>query len=189
MEGRKAALAAGLAGLALVTAACGKSSHHPGVAGIATAKPRATSSSGSTGRAGALAYSQCMRAHGLKDFPDPDAKGGIVLSAGPGSDLDFNSPAFKAADNACKSLRPVPTAGGDPARLKAANLAYARCMRAHGVADFPDPSSDGTIQIKAQPGGDLDPHNPVFTKADTACKHLEPDGGQGSELNSGGGGS
>jgi hypothetical protein len=41
----------------------------------------------------------CMRAHGIRKFPDPDANGGISIKAGP--DLDPRSPAFQAADKAC----------------------------------------------------------------------------------------
>jgi hypothetical protein len=57
----------------------------------------------------ALAFSACMRAHGLKDFPDPSFSGGGVqmrLGGGPGSDLNPNSPAFQKAQQACASILP-----------------------------------------------------------------------------------
>ena len=60
-----------------------------------------------------LAYSQCMRDHGLKDFPDPKMDGGRItmgIQAGQTSDLDPNSATFKAAAQACQSLQP----GGGP---------------------------------------------------------------------------
>jgi hypothetical protein len=59
----------------------------------------------------ALRYSQCMRAHGIKDFPDP-TNGGLQLRAGPGSDLDPNSPTFQAAQNACQHFLPGSNGGG-----------------------------------------------------------------------------
>ena len=43
-------------------------------------------------------------------------------------------------------------------------LAYARCVRSHGVSDFPDPSSSGGVGITLHggPGSDLNPNNPTF---------------------------
>jgi len=63
-------------------------------------------------KAAALKYAQCMRNHGIKDFPDPNPQGGIQVSAAQHSDLDPNNPLFKAADKACKSLMPGSGAGG-----------------------------------------------------------------------------
>jgi len=59
----------------------------------------------------ALRYSQCMRAHGIKDFPDP-TNGGLQLKAGPGSDLDPNSPTFQSAQNACQHYLPGSNGSG-----------------------------------------------------------------------------
>jgi hypothetical protein len=54
----------------------------------------------------ALKFSACMRAHGLPKFPDPVAeKGGVVLSLG-GSGISPNSPQFRSAQQACRSLMP-----------------------------------------------------------------------------------
>jgi hypothetical protein len=131
-----------------------------------------------------LAYARCMRAHGISDFPDPDAHGDLGLNGQPGSDLDPNNPRFKAADAACKALRPAPHA--PPQGLKAHTLAYARCMRAHGISDFPDPKPDGTLQVQASPGGDLDPNNPRYKAANDACKKYQPGGGAGGSLSTGG---
>src|SRR5919198_4919961 len=62
------------------------------------------SPSGAGTKKSALAYSHCMRAHGVSDFPDPNANGQIQLEAGPGSDLSPDSPVFTKAQQACKSL-------------------------------------------------------------------------------------
>jgi hypothetical protein len=51
-----------------------------------------------------LKFSACMRSHGLPKFPDPDPSGGI--SIGRNSGVDPNSPQFKAAEKACRSLLP-----------------------------------------------------------------------------------
>lgn len=52
-----------------------------------------------------LAFSACMRAHGVKDFPDP-SNGGLRLSVHPGSDLDPTNPTFKSAQKACQKDAP-----------------------------------------------------------------------------------
>ncbi len=54
-----------------------------------------------------LKYAACMRAHGEPDFPDPSPNGGFSIP----SSVDENSPAFQAAENACKSLQFLPGAG------------------------------------------------------------------------------
>jgi hypothetical protein len=52
-----------------------------------------------------LAFSSCMRSHGVKDFPDPSG-GGLRLSVHPGSDLDPGNPTFKSAQQACQKYLP-----------------------------------------------------------------------------------
>jgi len=47
-----------------------------------------------------------------------------------------------------------------------AQLAYARCMRAHGVPDFPDPNSNGS-GFQGVPAG-----SSQMTAADHVCHHL-----------------
>jgi hypothetical protein len=174
-------LAAALACLALMAAACSS----PAKTGTSAAP------AGGSARHSELAYSQCMRAHGITDFPDPSAQGGLDLNGGPGSDLNPSSPQFKAANNACKSLLP-PQRAMSPAQQAAARaqaLKYARCMRAHGISDFPDPDSHGGIALKPSPGGDLDPNNPLYQAADKACQHYQPGGKGGSVSTNTSGGS
>jgi hypothetical protein len=52
-----------------------------------------------------LAFSACMRSHGLKDFPDPSS-GGLRIRVQPGSDLDPNNPTFRNAQQACQKYLP-----------------------------------------------------------------------------------
>jgi hypothetical protein len=58
-------------------------------------------------RAAMLKFSQCMRTHGLTNFPDPSfGPGGAVrLRVGPAGGLDPNSPAFQSAQKACAAYR------------------------------------------------------------------------------------
>jgi hypothetical protein len=164
-------LASALACLALLAAAC-SSPANPATGAL---------TGGGSGKDRALAYSRCMRAHGISKFPDPNAQGNLSVNAGPGTGIDPNSPQFKAADNACKSLMsPPPMSPAQQAAARAGNLKYARCMRAHGIADFPDPNSQGAIQIQVQPGSDLNPNNPQFQAANNACQHYQTRGKGGS---------
>jgi hypothetical protein len=56
----------------------------------------------------ALAHAQCMREHGLENFPDPtfDEDGGAQIRIGPGSGLDPEDPDFQAAEKACRDELP-----------------------------------------------------------------------------------
>jgi hypothetical protein len=114
----------------------------------------------------------------VPDFPDPSSGGGIQVA--PGSGLHPQSPAFQAARKACGKLLP----GGGPGPRKptkaefVAALAFAKCMRTHGLPHFPDPlasipSGSGPIislrGMMFQPGPGLDPRSPAFTAAASHC--------------------
>jgi hypothetical protein len=183
---RPALVGAALAALVLTAAGCGGGSGGPQVAqaGSTTTTTAKTSSKGSP-KADGLALSKCMRDHGIADFPDPDSQGRISISVtgGPGStsDLTPDSPQFQAAQKACQALGLGP-GGGTPAQqadAKAAALKYSKCMRSHGIPDFPDPNSSGGLEIKGTPGGDLDPGSTQFQAADKACQKFMPGHGKG----------
>jgi hypothetical protein len=144
-------------------AACGSSS-----------KPSAPA--GSTGTGQAIAYADCMRSHGVTGFPDPAPGGGFALP----STIDPQSPSYQASQQACAKLEPGPT-GGPPkpsARARALDVEFSKCMRKHGLTDFPDPivgapppgEAHGIIR-----GGMYWPlpvpteQSPAFQKAATAC--------------------
>jgi hypothetical protein len=54
-------------------------------------------------------------------------------------------------------------------------VAYAQCMRSHGVPGFPDPDSKGNFIIQ---GPKLGGSPGAFQLADRACRQLLPGGGQ-----------
>jgi hypothetical protein len=184
--GAVAALLVAVALVAGIAVYVESQSNNPASPGVAHIGPTPTPSSQSSSQGGLgspskdrssiLKYSACMRSHGLPDFPDPNSQGGISISisgavgGGHGSDLDPNSPRFQAAQRACKSLAP----GGNltpaqQAQMRASALKMSACMRAHGIADFPDPSAQGGIQLRGGPGSDLDPNSPRFQAAQKAC--------------------
>jgi hypothetical protein len=62
----------------------------------------------------------------------------------------------------------------------AAAVAFARCMRSHGVSRFPDPSTIHPQALKATVQH-LAAINPRFPAAQSACRHLLPNGGSGPQ--------
>ena len=182
-------IAASMACLAFVTTACSKSAAGPSVAALtssasAVASGAAASSPPATVHASLLAYSQCMRAHGVPDFPDPVGDS-LTINASGGSDLSPDSPLFAAAEKVCKSLEPTSHGGHASAKDQANALKYAACMRSHGVPDFADPVfKDGGIQ--QQVNGD--PNSPQFKAADKACAQYQPIGRDGGDAGASGGG-
>ncbi len=66
---------------------------------------------------------------------------------------------------------PRGTAGVSSAQMTQAADGFAACMRSHGVADFPDPSSGAAFKLALAPGT---AHSPGFQSAQSACQHLLP---------------
>jgi hypothetical protein len=58
-------------------------------------------------------FSQCMRANGIPDFPDPSGNG-LQLRSSPGSDLNPNNPAFQSAQKKCAQQVGIPQLAGGP---------------------------------------------------------------------------
>jgi hypothetical protein len=144
----------------------------------------------------ALAFAQCMRAHGVADFPDPNAQGQTQISGGPNSDLSPNNPTFQKAQNACQAKMPKPSPAQQAQALQNA-LKMSQCMRDHGITDFPDPQSGSggriSISIHGSPGSDLNPSDPAFQRAQKVCMPNAPkvpskqSGDSGAVLSTGGG--
>ena len=107
---------------------------------------------------------------------------GALLVAGCGSSSTSTTTATGAASNAGS---PAVSAGGDsgapspPAGVAADALKFARCIRSHGVSDFPDPSNRGQLTIPRD-----DRNTPAFESARKACQSLMPGGAGGSQQKS-----
>lgn len=96
------------------------------------------SGSGSNRDASGLKFADCMRSHGVSNFPDPGPGGGIQLPDG----INPRSPAFQSAQNACSKFLPFggPGRGHGSEARKLQLVKLAECMRAHGITSFPDPT-------------------------------------------------
>ena len=61
-------------------------------------------------------------------------------------------------------------------------VAFATCMREHGVAEFPDPDASGELTIDGVlNGSSIDPGSRAWTRAVEACRDLEPPGFTGDD--------
>ncbi len=158
---RSALLAAALAGTALLAVACGGS-----------AKPV---SAALTNYQKALAFSQCMRAHGEPGFPDPQPNGNLLIN-GPKDHL--NGALMNSASKACQHLMPLgpPMTAAQRQKLTAQALKFVACMRAHGLPTFADPGRELARHRDCSCRVALRPTQPVLKNAQQACRHLIPFG-------------
>ncbi len=152
-RGRSIALAAGCA---LAVVACGSSS-----------KPR--NATGSSGSAQAVAYADCMRSHGVQNFPDASSGGGSEIP----STIDTQSPTYVSAHRACANLQPGPIVSRTPSERQERQLvASARCMRKSGVS-VADPTFQGPY-ITLDVPDETTTQSPAFRRAEKACDYPVP---------------
>jgi hypothetical protein len=64
---------------------------------------------------------------------------------------------------------PGSSGGSDQLANKPAFLAFAHCMRAHGVSGFPDPTAQGQITRQMLSAAGVDLHSPVVQRAAFDC--------------------
>jgi hypothetical protein len=153
--------------LALALGACGGSGGDdddvPSAGGSTT-----TTAAGATGggTADALAFTDCMRDHGV-EMEDPDPATGIPQFSGGAAATE--TPEFESAMEACQDLLPEGGIRGETGEDNLDELqAFAECMRENGMPDFPDPQpgENGVF------GSDetIDRNSPAFQAASEACQ-------------------
>lgn len=155
------------AGLLFLAAACGGSPASTGSRGPSPDSPRAK----------AVAFAQCMRSQNVPDYPDPSSSGQIPKETP--QELHVSASVLQAASRACEHL----LKSGGSRDLTQAEIqqwwngmrSFARCMRAHGVANWPDPTpypprpSNPTFQMPAS----IQPTQQIVAKMRT-CQRLVP---------------
>ncbi len=185
---RRAALATtGILAVGAAVAACGGGPSTPSaVTGSTTTTAVNSSTGGSTDATGLVAYSSCMRTHGVPNFPDPTSSGGIPKAGVISAEGAVSSAQVNAAQNACKSLLPAGSSlSGTPIQTIPTQdqqdyLKVASCLRSHGITNFPDPTfSNGTVHFDIP--SSIDTHSTQFTQAKQICQKLVPAGLPGSE--------
>jgi len=159
---------------AITIAACGSSTPNAPTtrsqAGTRTGA-RASTSSGSNST---LPFSKCMRANGVPNFPDLAGNGMLIQGTEQTLTVNgvaVNAPAFQAARARCQKYLPSQQAGpAQAAQQRQRGLRFAKCMRSHGVPNFPDPkviSNQGGNQQVYLPG--INMQSPAFQSAAKAC--------------------
>jgi hypothetical protein len=158
---RKRFLVVCLLPLLLVTAAaCSKSDDGKDVASVdGSATPSATTSLSRLDQM--LKYTQCIRAHGVP-MADPRVDGDSVSRGRIEPGFDKNK--FDAADEACKQYEPPQEHSPDMALKEELARQFARCMREHGVENFPDPNPNGRTRVSQSVGDD-----PQYPQARETC--------------------
>jgi len=85
------------------------------------------------------------------------------------------------AISACGSSEATNSRSDPGANSKFAGaLTFAKCMRSHGVPNFPDPKVSGNSIEILGPSSGINVQSPAFQSAQMSCKHLLPGGGPGS---------
>lgn len=122
-----------------------------------------------------LNFSKCMRRNGVPSFPDLMGTGMHI--AADGSTLSVNgvsvsAPAFQSARQKCQEYLP---AGIEPGPAKQAqqyarSLRFSKCMRSHGVSNFPDPKTvSGSRGNSVVELSGVNLSSPAVTAAARAC--------------------
>jgi hypothetical protein len=118
---------------------------------------------------------QCIRQHGVPNFPDLayDPQSG-------GWQPPPNTPKPPPSTmNACKSIADRLPAEGEnrpPSAAEMAKLrAFSKCMRQHGIQDWPDPNADGAFPLppRLRQGG-----KPMVRNQLQACQQYFPASGR-----------
>lgn len=158
--------------LMLTVGTAGCASHDdPKVATVGSGSPKAGAAATAGGQSTELKYSQCMRDHGLAWYPDPKPDGTLGVNVPAGTDEN----ALKKAEGACKAYAPGTNQNG---KISADDINKIRrvsqCVRDHGFPKYPDPDSNGAINVNSSTIGVV-PDDPAFRKAMQECqKYLPP---------------
>jgi hypothetical protein len=157
---------------ALLLAGCG---------GSGSSGPGATKAASGAKSNPQLTLSECMRAHGVSNFPDPVmgpyGSPGMSVSTAPGSGtitvegIAFSGPTFEAAVSTCKMFG----GGNGPgsrritASRKQQLVEFSQCMRRNGVPDYPDPVFPPGGGIERPVGSNIDTNSPDYQAAAARC--------------------
>jgi hypothetical protein len=136
---------------------------------------QAFGSSPSTNTQHALAYSRCMRTHGVPNFPEPNSTGAFPKVTP--QQLGVSPSVFQSAQKHCRYL--LPNGGNGPSQTQTQQilngmLKFARCMRSHGVSNWPDPVLDAGGNPEFYLDGKINQNSPQIKRAINACLHWIP---------------
>jgi hypothetical protein len=129
-----------VAAISAISAGCGSNapSETDTASSSGTASRTDTAGSGAnkklSARDKAVKFAECIRAHGVSDFPDPNAQNQFEYG------VSVTPAVWNKATTACKDLQPPGTLSSKRTpKQQSASLRFAKCIRENGVKDFPDP--------------------------------------------------
>jgi len=164
-----------LAAAALVAAGCGS--------------PAGGQAAGSSPYQKALPFAQCMRSHGVPDYPDPLSNGNF----GEISNSIQHGPQYAGAKQTCTRLHPwnMVLSPHQQTQEMTELLKYSICMRGHGVPNFADPTvtSNGVSFGGQANGGSAGSGQGSSGSGQGSAGSGKPGSGSGSPAASQGGGS
>ena len=174
---------AAVAVVALIGAGCGSNAPSESVtaghagAADATSTATATASRKLTAREKAVKFAECIRAHGVSDFPDPNAKNDFEYG------VSVSETVWTRAVTACKDLQPPGTLSSKrTSKQQSATLRLANCVRANGVKDFPDPvNGEPVVDTNKIPSSNRPGGMTILNAALQKCRNVMQEvlGGQG----------
>jgi hypothetical protein len=185
LKARPAAAVIAAAVLLLLAAACG--GNRPGIGSPGPAHVSGSTTSGSN-----VAYSACMRSHGVPNYPDPDSSGQLPKPAA--HHLGVSSTQLQATQQACQHVLPNTGRAIDAASVQQCMQAddcpralvqqvlteersFAQCMRSRGIPNWPDPVTDSqgrpVFAISISKEGFNPYSKPIWAKGNE-CSHLMP---------------
>jgi len=110
----------------------------------------------------ALKAAACMRANGVPNYPEPKLINGTIhISYTPR--VNPTSPAVQAAAQKCGYQNE------EQAEETRSRIAFARCMRTHGVPDFPYPTPQGAVSVEMVEARGINPQAPAVARVEAKC--------------------
>lgn len=175
---RRGLLVAVFLGVGLLAAACGGSTS-PGVANLGSSSSTtvAGTAAGNSGSSTLTpqqlqtitAFAVCVREHGLPGFPDPAYSDGELNRLG----YRKLSPRMVAATNKCPAQALAAGVVQTPAEIQQhleQRLQITKCMRAHGIMNFPDPNANGSLTAPVgTPSSSINVSSPQYAAAAKTC--------------------
>jgi hypothetical protein len=128
-----------------------------------------------------VAFSHCVRSHRVPNFPDPQP-GASNEKFPSAQQLGVGSAQLSAAENACQHLLPAGVDDQFPAAevpfLLRGMRTFSRCMRSHGVPNWPDPSVDSegrpVFNLSGHGFSRQQAHSAQLGAKENECQHLLP---------------
>ena len=159
---------------AVALAACGGSSSTPHVAAASSQPGQRTAAAGGHSTAPPSVTqlihttAQCLREHGVPNFPDPvvDTHGNLqyddqLIKSLPAAVAQSAEQACQSQINAAESAVPAAQPAATPQEIQQATQ-FAQCMRQHGWPNFPDPDSHARFELSNPNDGPASKRDPSF---------------------------